>query len=190
MFWENGRLRVTKELPGWFGLRGWERDFGDGTVPAFSALPPEMDNHEHSPIRVRERHVPLSHTAAVADLLRRQLDRDPPKQIHGAEDGEHPPTIGLDLDEVHPAGTPIPLGAALREVTADLSGRPVWARLRPLDRPSRVNAPLSWNPAREEFVGAFPGQPPGLYEIRVTARDMPGAGDLDAADVVAVVEDD
>src|SRR6478672_49230 len=32
-FWENNRLRVTKKLPGWFGLRGWEEDFGDGTVP-------------------------------------------------------------------------------------------------------------------------------------------------------------
>jgi pimeloyl-ACP methyl ester carboxylesterase len=190
MFWENDRLRVTKQLPGWFGLRGWEKDFGDGTVPAFSALPPEMDNHEHSPIRVRERHLPLSHTAAVADLLRRQLERDPPRQIHGAEDGEHPPTIGLDLDDIHAAGTPIGLSATLREVLADVAAQPVWARLRSLDRPGRVNTPLSWDPARAEFVGEFPGQAPGLYEIRVTARNVPDAGDLDATDVVAVVEGD
>jgi hypothetical protein len=74
-FWEDKRLRVTKDRPTWLGLDGWEKDFGDGTVPSFSALPPEMDHHEHSPIRLVERHVPLAHAAVVADLLERQLKR-------------------------------------------------------------------------------------------------------------------
>ena len=134
---------------------------------------------------------PSSHTAAVADLLRRQLDRDPPTQIHGAEDGEHPPTIGLDLDEVHAAGTPIPVARrAARGHRRPAPAQPVWARLRPLDRPGRVDARLSWDPDRRRVRRRVPGQPPGLYEVRVTARDVPDAGDLDAHDVVAVVEGD
>ena len=89
-----------------------------------------------------------------------------------------PPTIGLDLDEVHPAGVPIRLGAALREVEADVSARPVWARLRPVDGAGHVDTPLDWDPAQGGFDGELPGQAPGLYEIRVSAREVPGAGDL------------
>ena len=189
-FWERGRLRVTKDRPTWLGLDGWEKDFGDGTVPSFSALPPEMDYHEHSPIRLVERHVPLSHAAVVVDLLERQQRRRPTTQIHGAENGEHPPTIGLDLDELHPAGAPIRVGAALREVDADVSGQPVSARLRPVGGGGRVDAQLSWDATQGGFEGELPGQAPGLYEIRVSAREVPGAGDLVATDTVAVVEGD
>jgi len=187
-FWEHGRLRVIKDRPSWLGLHGWEQDFGDGTVPSFSALPPELDQHEHSPVRLVERHVPLAHAAVVADLLQRQRRRMPPAQIHGAPAGEHPPAIGLDLDEVHPAGVPIRLGAALREVEADVGARPVWARLRPVGGAGHVDAPLGWDPAQGGFDGELPGQAPGLYEVRVSAREVPGAGDLEATDTVAVVE--
>ncbi len=192
MFWSDGRLRVTKDRPGWLGLRGWEQDFGDGTVPAYSALPPEMDRHEHSPIRVKQRHVPLAHAPLIADLLRRQLDRQPPSEAHGAEDGEHPPTLGLDLDEVHPAGEPIPVGAALRQVGVEVAaGQPVSARLRRVDGgPGQVRQRLDWDGDSGGFTVVLPGQPPGLYEVRVTARGVAGAGDLDASDVVAVAEGD
>ncbi|MGH3902111.1 MAG: lipase/acyltransferase domain-containing protein [Pseudonocardiaceae bacterium] len=186
-FWNGARLRVTKDQPDWLGLQGWDKDFGDGTVPSFSALPPEMDNHEHSPIRLAQRHVPLAHAAVVVDLLRRLLNRRPPSKIHGAEGGEHPPTLGLDLDELHAAGTPIRVTAALREVDADVSGQRVWARLRPV-RGRRVDVPLSWYDGLGCFVGELPGQAPGLYEVRVSAREVPRAGDLVAADTVAVVE--
>jgi hypothetical protein len=137
-----------------------------------------------------ERHVPLSHAAVVADLLERQQRRRPTTQIHGAENGEHPPTIGLDLDELHPAGAPIRVGAALREVDADVRGRPVWARLRPVGGGGRVDTQLSWNAAQGGFEGELAGQAPGLYEIRVSAREVPDAGDLVATDTVAVVEGD
>ena len=194
-YWERGRLRVTKDMPNWLGLDGWEKDFGDGTVPSFSALPPEMDNHEHSPVRVADRHGPLAHTETVADLLRRQLTRRPLAAVHGAEHGEHPPTIGLDLDELHAAGAPIRLSVAVREVEADLSGQAVWARLRPVrseaGTPSgRIDVRLSWDGELGRFDGELPGQVPGLYEVRVSAREVPHAGDLVAVDTVAVVEGD
>ena len=130
-------------------------------------------------------------TPAVAELLARQLSRQPPTQAHGAADGEHPPSLGLDLDEVHPAGPPIPVGAALREIPADVTGQAVWARLRPLDGgPDRVDERLSWDGAAGGFRGNFPPRPPGLYEVRVIARSVAGAGDLATSDVVAVVEGD
>ena len=49
---------------------------------------------------------------------------------------------------------------------------------------------LSWDAAQGGFEGELPGQVPGLYEIRVSAREVPGAGDLVATDTVAVVEGD
>ena len=106
------------------------------------------------------------------------------------DSGEHPPTIGLDLDELHPAGAPIQVGAALREVDADVSGRPVWVRLRPVGGGGRVDVQLSWDPVQGGFEGELPSQVPGLYEIRVSAWEVPGAGDLVATDTVAVVEGD
>ena len=41
---------------------------------------------------------------------------------------------------------------------------------------------------RGGFDGELPGQAPGLYEVRVSAREVPGAGDLVVTDTVAVVE--
>ncbi|MGH3778528.1 MAG: lipase family alpha/beta hydrolase [Pseudonocardiaceae bacterium] len=193
-FWDGERLRVTKDQPGWLGLDGWDKDFGDGTVPSFSAVPPEMDNYGHGLVRLAERHVPLAHAAVIADLLERQLKRRPPNKIHGAEGGEHPPTIGLDLDELHTEGTPIRVTAALREVNADVSGQPVKARLRAIrgqlaGPPGRVDVPLNWDGGLGCFTGELPGQGPGLYQVRVSARHVPRAGDLVVADTVAVVED-
>jgi len=188
-FWTDEQLHVTKDQPGWLGLDGWEKDFGDGTVPSFSALPPEMDNHEHSPIRLAARHVPLAHAAVVTDLLNRQRGRRPPSQAHGPQADEHPPALGLGLDELHEAKAPIRVEATLREVDADVRGLPVWARLRGAgSAPAEVR--LDWDQARGCFTGDLPGQASGLCEVRVVAREVPGAGDLVAADTVAVVEGD
>ncbi len=80
--------------------------------------------------------------------------------------------------------------ATSREVDADVSKQPVKARLRPVGgrvagQPGRV---LSWDDAQGCHTGELPGQAPGLYEVRVSAREVPRAGDLVAADTVAVVE--
>ncbi|MGH3937797.1 MAG: esterase/lipase family protein [Pseudonocardiaceae bacterium] len=177
----------------WLGLDGWERDFGDGTVPSFSALPPEMDDDEHSPVRLVQRHVPLAHAEIVTDLLNRPRVKAPPSQVHGPQDSLRPAAIGLDLDELYPARTPIRVTAALREVNADVSKQPVKARLRPVGarvagQPGQVDVPLSWDAAQGCHTGELPGRPPGLYEVRVSAREVPNAGDLVTTDTVAVVD--
>lgn len=188
MFWSEGKLRVTKQHPDWLGLGGWEQDFGDGTVPSYSALPPEMDNHVHGAVRVMERHVPLSHTALVTDLLTKQQTRVAPTPVHGGEP-DRSPALGLDLDDVNPEGEPIPVRADIREVNADLRGQVVWARLsQPMKPP--VDVRLDWDEVEKGFVGLFPAQAPGLYEVRVQAREVLAAGDLVCSDTVAVVTGD
>lgn len=194
-FWDGERLTVRKEPPDWLGLTGREKDFGDGTVPAVSGLPAEFDNHVADPQRLPERHVPLASAAIIEQLLMGYLGIAPPRMVHGPGEPDRPPTIGLDLDDLHAASTPIPLSVAFREVDGDVRGQPVWARLRPAaDSPSGpalpVDVRLEWDPADDVFRGNLPGQSPGLYEVRVTAREVPGAGDLSTGDTIAVVAGD
>lgn len=191
-----GRLRITKELPTWLGLDGWADDHGDGTVPAFSALPPEHDRHEADLVRVTERHLPLAHTPMVADLIERQRGHRPPTLVHGVRDRRRGPALGLDLDELHFAGGPIALAVDPRGFplgSVDWGVHPVWAGLRPVpaDGVSARVPPvqLEWDPDASALRGQLAAPRPGLYELRVTARDVPGAGDLTASDVVGVLDD-
>lgn len=188
-FWDGVHLRVTKTQPYWLDLVGWQRDFGDGTVPAVSALPIEMDNHIGSPIRLLDRHIPMACSPQIIKLLNDYESRRPPRQVRGEEDSEHRPAIGLDLDELHAAGEPIPLDVTLREVDADVSGEAVWAILRPHDDESAepVDAKLRWDSERRCFHGVLPGQAQGLYDVEVVAQEVPKAGDLHSFDTVAVV---
>jgi hypothetical protein len=156
-----------------------------------------MDNHEHGPVRVRQRHGPMASSELVAELVARYEGRRPPRMVHGATDGEHPPTMGLDLDELHPAGEPIPVEAALREVDGPPPELPVWVTLRPAPDPDgsaagagRVDVRLGWDSATGSFRGELPGQPAGLYAVQVVTQAVPGGGDLTAEDTIAVLPDE
>lgn len=183
--WEHGRLRISKTP--WITAEGWRGDLGDGTVPAYSALPVEMNDQVTSRRPVKERHVPLAHTALIVELIRELLAYGSPKMAAGP--GDEPPTIGLDIDDVHQAGAPIPLTVALRHVDTDVSGHPVWARLRATDTSGPwQKTVLSWDASVGGFVGELPGQSPGLYDVQIRARQVPTAGSLETTDTVAVVE--
>jgi len=192
-WWDGASLTVRKTPPDWLDPTGWEKDLGDGTVPSVSALPTELDNYASSPIRLAQRHGPLASSSIVVDRLRAYEDRRPPRHFRGDERGDHPPAIGLDLDDVHAAAAPIPVRATLREVEADVTGQSVWASLRRIGevvagsaRP--IDLRLEWDDEGACFHGALPGQPPGLYTVQVSAREIPGAGDLHASDTLAVIE--
>lgn len=194
-FWDGVSLEVTKEPPGWLDLDDrWKGDFGDGTVPAYSALPPELDNQAHSPIRLVDRHVPMACSERILKLIMKYEERRPPKRVREGIDGERGPAIGLDVEELHAAGQPIPVSATIREVDADLAGQAVWARLRPAAEGAaalaagQVHARLDWDSAQGCFHGLLPGQPEGLYQLEVKAQEVPHAGDLNAVDTVAVID--
>jgi hypothetical protein len=146
-----------------------------------------MNDQVTSRIPVRERHGRLAHADVITTLIQEQFDYQSPTMAAGP--GELPPAIGLDIDEVHPAGAPIPLTVALRRVTADISKQRVWAKSRAMG----ANGPwertrLIWDGSAGVFVGELPGQAPGLYEVQIRARAVGGAGDLECAVTVAVVE--
>lgn len=186
-FWDGRRLGVTKDKPGWLKLeRNWLRDFGDGTVPAFSALPIELDNQPRSPDRLVERHVPMACSPRIMQLLSDYEGWPPIEHVRG---DEREPAIGLDLDEVHAADEPIAVEATLREVDADVSGQQVWALLRPQgnDAAGLVDTRLGWDGKRGSFRGVLPGQAEGLYDVEVLTHQVPDAGRLQVRDTIAVV---
>lgn len=205
VIWDGKRLTVTKKVPDWLDRTGWEKDFGDGTVPAVSAVPIELSHHnEGSFVRLRDRHVPMAGAEILGELLRANLARQPVDWIRG--DADHPPALGLDLDELHGADQPIPLTVTVREVDADLAAQAVWVRVTPVDlnapdtpagrgpaERDAIHAPvaevrLDFDTAAGQFTGALPGAPPGLYEVTVSARAVPGAGDLSTGDTIAVID--
>jgi pimeloyl-ACP methyl ester carboxylesterase len=186
-FWDGQCLKVTKDRAGWLKLAGnWGQDFGDGTVPAFSALPIELDGQPRGADRLAERHVPMACSSRVLELL---ADYEGWPGIRHVRGEEREPAIGLDLDDVYPAGEPIALEATLRGVEGDVSGQGVWVLLRPHGDPVAVavDARLEWDGQRGCFRGMLPGQAEGLYDVEVRAQRVPGAGDLMTCDTIAVV---
>jgi len=137
-------LRVRKQPASWLSAPGWENDFGDGTVPAISALPVGLENWAvgKTGIRVPERHGRLTFargmleeiTARVEDYEGRPLPVRGRLAYRDADD--HGAAIGLDVDELHARGEPIPLTVRLRRVEADVRDVAVAAVLRPVGGPA------------------------------------------------------
>ena len=187
--WDGSRLVVSKDRPGWLGLGRWDEEFGDGTVPAICAVPLEMDGCDPTDLRVRDRHGRLGSLAQVAGMLESYEGRP---GVSAARGEERPVAVGIDVDELHAAGAPVPLRVRLHGVSDhDAAGVRVLARLHEADQPTpRGRVRLAWDPAVSAFVGDLPGQPPGMYEVWVEARAVPGGGDLSGVDTVAVVAGD
>jgi Lecithin:cholesterol acyltransferase len=179
--WDGARLAVTKKAPTWLPLGRWTDDHGDGTVPAFSAVPIEMGGHDPVDMRVRERHSPLGSAEFVTGLVEDYESYPDTGPIRGAE---LPAAIGLDLDEEHLAGEPVPLQATI-EGTDDEPPAAVWAALRPAGRVT-VLQELSLARVDGVFHGTFAPPEPGLYDVVVTAPDVAGAR-LSVLESIAVV---
>ncbi|MGH3811806.1 MAG: lipase/acyltransferase domain-containing protein [Pseudonocardiaceae bacterium] len=174
-FWDGQHLEVTKEWPDWLKLEeNWQHDFGDGTVPSFSAVPIELSSPQ-APDRLAERHVPIACSSRIMELLAVAEGWPSHEHVRGAE---REPAIGLDLDEVQAAREPIAVQATLREVDADVSGQAVWALLRPHgdETTKPAGTRLDWDSKLGGFRGLLPGQAEGLYDVKVLSREAPTPG--------------
>ena len=201
--WDGARLVVRKQPPGWLSAPGWEKDRGDGTVPAVSALPVGLENWAVSVtgVRVPHRHSRLPYARGmVAEVCARVGDyegrpRPVPGQLAYREAEEHAAAIDLDVDELYAPGEPVPLRVRLREVAADVRGVAVAAVLRPVSVPGTngdmaAGEPvrLAWDEAGGCFAAEVTAVEVGVYDLAVTAEAVPGAGDLTVAESVAVIE--
>ncbi|GAA1387818.1 hypothetical protein GCM10009661_75130 [Catellatospora chokoriensis] len=189
--WDGHALKVSKSLPGWLELAGWEEDDGDGTVPAISAVPVEMDGHDTSGWRARDRHGPIVAADWIAGLVQVYEER---QRLTAARGEEREAALGLDVDELHAQGATIPLrvwlcGGSLPPEATGAAGLAVWATVRPVRGPRSAVAEvrLEWDCDGGSYVTELPGQEPGLYDVRVSVRAVPGVGDLSTSDTLAVV---
>jgi pimeloyl-ACP methyl ester carboxylesterase len=183
--WDGTRLTMTKDQPSWLSVSGWADDHGDGTVPALAAVPPEMDGHNPAEMRVRQRHGPLGGARFITKMIEDYERWTPLTPVRGST---APAAISLDLDEVYPAGEPVTVNVTVRPHPEGLPGAVVWASLRPADSPiSIADERLEWDPVCGTFTGRLLAPSPGLYDVFVTARGIPGTEDLDASDSVAVL---
>lgn len=190
--WKDGRLTVEKRPNTWLGLRGWEDDLGDGTVPSYSALPSDLDNSIATLVRLPQMHTRLTAPKDLLQRIGRYEKYAPPRHVHGRDEPDHPPTIGLDIEDVYAANQAIPVRVYIRGAEVDVSDAAVRARLIPR-KPGTTSVsgtPLVWDASMEGHTVDLPPMPEGIYELRVAARGIPGVVDLECACDVAVVATD
>jgi len=98
---------VRREDPGWQPNPGWR---GDGTVPAISAVPPELAGSEDLGHPLRDRHSPMSGPRGWYRWCGRwwvtALDGVRGVPVEGLQ-------LGVDLDDAAVAGQPVTVGARL-----------------------------------------------------------------------------
>ncbi len=193
-----GRLTITKSDPEWLPNAGWR---GDGTVPAFSAVPPELAVDASAHRVVPERHLPMAATPTVVQLLRAcDAGRNMPATTGPAATGPAatgPATAGLPGPALSGRPPQPWLGVAIDNAVQ--AGEPVPVRAEVLGAPGiRVTAvgvrvdgagdsqTFRCERAGEQWQVELPGQRAGHYVITVSAARAAG-GPLRCADVLEAV---
>jgi hypothetical protein len=181
--WDGERVRVTTAAPVLPDLGRWNDELGDGTVPAYAAVPVEM-RQPPDDFLVGSRHGRLSGLRTVADLVARYEGRGDLRPFRGRQ---HPAVLGVDVDEVQVAGEPFDIAATVRGDRVDPAGVRVWATL--LD--AVTGRPASDDVELDADAGGYRAtlaSPPGVYTVRLSAREVPGAGDLETAETIEVLD--
>ncbi|MER7751965.1 hypothetical protein [Kitasatospora sp. NPDC097643] len=176
-------IEVGKTPAPWLPNPDWH---GDGTVPAVSAIPIELDADLNARRPTVERHVPLAATPLVLDLLAEHAG-EPLHAVRG--DAPDRPWLGLDLDDTAPAGRPVPLGVTLHGADADERTR-VSVRLRPAGgsvTPWREAARSTGGASWHTELGPLPA---GTYRVEVAATEVPVTGRLTTGDVLGILDTD
>lgn len=182
---EGGVLDVTKTDPQWQPNPGWQ---GDGTVPALSAIPPEMaaaryvDRWHH----LTERHVPMASAAAVVQLVRSLVGDDVSAVRGWPVEGVR---LGVDLEDAALVCEPVEVVA--QYLTGDRPTPPtgfrVFVTAQPEDGttgPEQIEAA----PDGQVWRATFTPPQPGLWRVRVEAVNPQGEEPRMVTDTVAVLD--
>lgn len=146
---------------------------GDGTVPRFSANPPELDNE------FRQTFVPQKHgslqasTIILADLISRleQMQVPRTRAIRGPEVSAEGSAIALAIDDLYTAADPPQLNASILNLGGDSWSVVGSLTLADATQPGQ---PLEFRRNGEEWTCRVPGLATGLYRVEVrTTLDYP-----------------
>ncbi|WP_007507665.1 esterase/lipase family protein [Pseudofrankia saprophytica] len=185
--WDGEKVRVGRAV-GTAGLGAWADDLGDGTVPAISGLPVEMERHSPQDLRVAFRHGAIVDLDEVVPWVE-SFERRPADLQYYRKPDERPVALCLELDELALAGRALSVAATVRGVDADLSSTAMWVTLRPeAKQGSSADVRLAWDGSGRAFHGELATALPGVYRLQVDAREVPQAGWLRAAEVVEVLD--
>jgi hypothetical protein len=177
----DGKLRISKIDPEWLPHAGWR---GDGTVPAISAVPPELKPGSAALRQVPERHLPMAATPAVVALLR-ACDGEAPRPSaphHAAAPPVAGAWLGITVDKVVPAGAPVGVVAEVLGGPADDTTR-VCVHVTGADGSYSIPCDRSG----DRWLAEVPGQRAGACSITVSAARVPGVGVLARKDVLNVM---
>lgn len=182
---DHGRLEVAVADPGWQPNPGWR---GDGTVPALSAVPPELapTAFSHRWHHVQERHVPMAGTNAVVEMVRSLVGDDVSAVRGGPAEGLR---LGIDLDDAAVLGEPVPVTVRLLDgaAPADPTGVKVFVTVQPEDR-SAAQVRVEADTQAQEWQATFTPPGPGLWRVRVQAVNPTGSEPPMVSDTVAVLD--
>jgi hypothetical protein len=100
--------------------------------------------------------------------------------------------LGVDIDELQPAGATIPVAVRIHGIDPDAAARSIVTATvtDPADPAPPTKSRLGWDGDRSVFTADLPARTPGMYEVDVTAKAVPGGGDLTSQVDIAVVDGD
>lgn len=183
---DSGVLTAAATDPLWQPNPGWH---GDGTVPALSAIPPELgrpadgDRRHH----VLDRHVPMAGTEAVVQMVRDLIGEDM-SAVRGTVGPPSRIRLGVDLDDGCLLGDTTTVTARLLtegDVLPD--GVTVWLTAEREDRPG---SPLRQRAERvgDAWVSEFVPPTAGLWRLTVQAVRAEGDEPPAITDTLGVLD--
>lgn len=159
------RVEVSTDDPTWRSNVGWR---GDKTVPAVAAIPAELKDQEEVWRAVPDPHGPMGSTPAVLELLTSLLGEKLPGRGNLRPDR---PWVGLDLDDVVPAGAETRLGAELFAGEAGGTAGPGTGGAVTLTPSVQAGiGPITLVADGASWRAALPPLPAGLYEVTVEIK--------------------
>lgn len=193
-FLRDGRLVVTEDDPHWQPNAGWR---GDGTVPAISAVPAELQGGREVEHAVSHRHTPMASAGAVVQVVRALTGDAGP--VRGDETYEARTRLGVDLDDAAVLGEPVPVRARLTRpaATHDGAGRgvplpdgvAVWLTSQPADHSlEAIRTPME--PDGDGWAAAVTPTIAGAWRVTVEVTGLPGQVAPRVEDVVGVIDPD
>ncbi|GAA1181619.1 hypothetical protein GCM10009664_54700 [Kitasatospora gansuensis] len=173
-------LLVTKDSPAWLPNRDWH---GDGTVPAISAIPVELGEQPARWRATSGRHLELSSSATVVEVLQ-NYSAGSLRAVRG--DAPDLPWLGLDLEEAVPAGSPVEVGVVLHGAAAD-ERTSVRVRVRAEDGTDGTDWIAGARVAEARWRVSVPGLRPGVHHLVAEAVQVPRVDQLRCDEVFGAV---
>lgn len=196
--WSGTRVGVSIDPPDLDGLGRWIDDRGDSTVPAYCGVPGELWADIPAHIFVQGTHGELPSDAAVGALLGEANGRPSGESpVRWTVDGNlsaRPWSLGVDLESLVVASTPIPVGARIVGPADGISARSCWVVVEQVDSRTTVGEPirlrLGLNDGGNVFEGVVPGLAPGEYRFSFSLRVADGGTSLRQVSHAEVISHD